>query len=366
MQGAKGHRGTEQKVKEDHVKHQGIAIAGTTVAAGQRTTVELPAASLYSYAPMAIPVRVVCGRNAGPTLFACAALHGDEINGVEIIRRLLRLPVLKQLRGTLLAIPIVNVYGFINRSRYLPDRRDLNRSFPGSARGSLAARLADLFVTEILEKSDYGIDIHSGAIHRENLPHIRANLDDPKTAALARAFDVPVVLNADVRYGSLRAQAVARGLPMVLYEAGEALRFDERAVRAGVKGILSILRELDMLPVGRWQRRETQPVIARSSTWVRAPESGILTVAAPLGKRLNKDDVAGIITDPLGQEEFEVRSHVSGVVIGRTNLPLVNEGEALFHVATFESPRAAVRVIEAFQTDPLPPEPTVGQVPPLV
>jgi predicted deacylase len=348
------------------VKHPGISIAGNTIEAGQRTTVELPAASLYSYAPMEIPVRVVCGRHAGPTLFACAALHGDEINGVEIIRRLLRLPVLKQLRGTLLAIPIVNVYGFINRSRYLPDRRDLNRSFPGSPRGSLTARLADLFLTEILEKSDYGIDIHSGAIHRENLPHVRANLDDAKTAALARAFNVPVILNADVREGSLREQAVERGIPMVLYEAGEALRFDERGVRAGVKGIISVLRELEMLPVGRSQRRETQPVIARSSTWVRAPESGILTAAAPLGARINRDDVAGIITDPFGQEEFEVRSHVSGVVIGRANLPLVNEGEALFHVATFESPRAAERVVEAFQSDPLPPEPTAGDGPPLV
>jgi uncharacterized protein len=351
---------------ENRVKHPGMSIAETTIAAGQRATVELPAASLYSYAPMAIPVRVVCGKHSGPTLFTCAALHGDEINGVEIIRRLLRLPLLKQLRGTLLAIPIVNVYGFINRSRYLPDRRDLNRSFPGSARGSLAARLADLFVTEIVEKSDYGIDIHSGAIHRENLPHIRANLDDPKTAALAHAFNVPVLLNANVRDGSLREQAAERGIPIILYEAGEALRFDERAVRAGVKGIVSVMRELDMLPVGRWQRRATQPVIARSSTWVRAPESGILTVAAPLGTRLNKDDVAGIISDPFGQEESEVRSHVSGVVIGRTNLPLVNEGEALFHVATFESSQAAERVIEAFQADPLPPESDTSQVPPLV
>lgn len=348
------------------MKHPGISIAGSTVEAGQRTTVELPAASLYSYTPMAIPVRVVCGKHEGPTLFACAALHGDEINGVEIIRRLLRLPVLKQLRGTLLAIPIVNVYGFVSRSRYLPDRRDLNRSFPGSARGSLTARLADLFLTEIVARSDYGIDIHSGAIHRENLPHVRANLDDPRTAALARAFNVPVILNADVRDGSLREQAVERGIPMVLYEAGEALRFDERAVRAGVKGIISVLRELEMLPVGRWQRRETQPVIARSSTWVRAPESGILTAAAALGTRLHKDDVAGIITDPFGQEEFEVRSHVGGVVIGRTNLPLVNEGEALFHVATFESPKVAERVIEAFQSDPLPREPNGNQVPPLV
>ena len=348
------------------MNHPGITIAGTAVAGGQRTTVELPAASLYSHASVAIPVRIVCGRHPGPTLFVSAAVHGDEINGIEIIRRLLQLPLLKQLRGTLLAIPIVNVYGFISRSRYLPDRRDLNRAFPGSPRGSLTARLADLFVTEIVAKSHYGIDIHSGAIHRENLPHIRANLDDAQTAALARAFNVPLLLNADARDGSLREHAAENGVPLIVYEAGEALRFDERAVRAGVKGIVSVLRELDMLPVGRWQRRDAQAVVARSSTWVRAPESGILTEAIPLGTRLNKGDRAAVITDPFGQERFEVRSHVTGVVIGRTNLPLVNEGEALFHVATFESPRTAERLIEAFQTDPMPPEPTFGPAPPLV
>jgi len=348
------------------MKHPGITIGQTQIDPGQRLTIELPAASVYSYAPMAIPVRVFCGKRSGPTLFVCAAVHGDEILGVEIIRRLLRLPVLRQLRGTLLAIPIVNVYGFINRLRYLPDRRDLNRSFPGSARGSLTARLADLFMTEILEKSDYGIDIHSGAIHRENLPHIRANLDHPITSDLAHAFNVPVLINANIRDGSLREQALERDIPILLYEAGEALRFDERSVRAGVKGIVSVMRKLDMLPAKRGHRRETQPVIATSSTWVRAPESGILTAATDLGARLSKGDVAGVISDPFGHEESEVRSHVTGVVIGRTNLPLVNEGEALFHVATFESPKTAEQVIETFWTDPLPPEPTPGQGPPLV
>ena len=215
------------------MKHPGITIGQTQISPDQRLTVELPAASVYSYAPMEIPVRVVCGKRAGPTLFVCAAVHGDEILGVEIIRRLLRLPVLKQLRGTLLAIPIVNVYGFINRLRYLPDRRDLNRSFPGSARGSLTARLADLFVTEILDKSDYGIDIHSGAIHRENLPHVRANLDHPTTSALAHAFNVPVLLNANIRDGSLREQAIERDVPgpALRSRRGPAARRTRRASR---------------------------------------------------------------------------------------------------------------------------------------
>lgn len=346
-------------------KHPGIALGEAFVEAGDRITIELPAASLYSHVPMRIPVHAVCGKQNGPSLFVCAAIHGDEITGVEIIRRLLKLPLLKYLRGTLLAVPIVNVYGFINRSRYLPDRRDLNRSFPGSDGGSMTARLADLFSKEIVEKCQYGIDIHSGAVHRENLPHIRANLDHPPTAALASVFDVPLMLNSDLRDGSLREYALGQNIPVLLYEAGEALRFNERAIRAGLKGILSVMRQLEMLPSGRWHARKDQPVIARSSTWVRACESGILKSTTPLGTRVKKGAVVGIITDPFGEHEYPLESPKGGIVIGRTTLPLVNEGEALFHIATFESPLQAERAVEAFQSPPLPSEPIVDMsVPP--
>jgi predicted deacylase len=344
--------------------HSGITIGNTFIDAGQRATIELPAASLYSHAPMAIPVHTVCGKQSGPSLFISAAIHGDEITGVEIIRRLLKLPLLRQLRGTLLAVPIVNVYGFINRSRYLPDRRDLNRSFPGSEGGSMTARMADLFTKEILRHCQYGVDIHSGAVHRDNLPHIRVNLEDPKTEALARVFDVPLILNSDPRDGSLREYAGKKGIPVLLYEAGEALRFNERAIRAGLKGILSVMRKLDMLPAGRWHEKRFHPVIARSSTWIRASESGILMATTRLGARVEKGSVVGIITDPFGEHEYELKSHASGIVIGRMTLPLVNEGEALFHVATFESNAKAEQAVEAFQSPPLPLEPMVDMLPP--
>lgn len=343
-----------------------IQIGDTSVAAGERVTLDLPMASLYSHAPMSLPLQVVHGRHDGPRLFVSAALHGDEINGVEIIRRLLHLPLLKKLRGTLLAVPIVNVYGFVNRSRYLPDRRDLNRSFPGSGKGSMAARLAGLFMEEIVTRSDYGIDLHTGAIHRENLPQIRANLDDPETARIARAFHVPVLLNSDLRDGSLRQVAAERGIPILLYEAGEALRFDERAIRAGVKGIVAVMRAIDMLPATSRPRRPTEPLIARASNWVRAGCSGILRITAPLGARVHKDEVIGIISDPFGQQEQEVLATSSGIIIGRTNLPLVNEGEGIFHVARFESTRAAESTVEAFQTDDSLIDPAMVQEPPIV
>ena len=173
-----------------------MQIAGTEITSGSRVLVELTVPPLYLQSELTMPVHVVRGRKDGPTLFVSAAIHGDELNGSEIVRRILRSAMLKRLRGTLIAIPIVNVYGLIHHSRYLPDRRDLNRCFPGSDKGSLAARLADLFMTEIVENSTHGIDLHTGAIHRENLPQIRANLDDPETLALATSFNSPVILNS--------------------------------------------------------------------------------------------------------------------------------------------------------------------------
>jgi predicted deacylase len=293
-----------------------------------------------------------------------AAIHGDEINGVEVIRRLLRLPALARLRGTLIAIPMVNVYGVINHSRYLPDRRDLNRSFPGSEHGSLAGRLADLFMQAIVAKSTHGIDIHTGAAHRANLPQIRANLDDPGTAELARAFGVPVLLNSNLRDGSLREAAAERGIPMLLYEAGEALRFDELAIRAGVRGVVNVLRHLGALPRIKRSRKQSppEPFVARSSVWVRAPESGILRTLSPLGARVQRQACLGVIADPFGEKEIEVLAPHSGVIIGRTHLPLVLEGEALFHIARFEDSREVAQQVEDFQAE----APVTPREPPIV
>ena len=343
-----------------------LKIGEVEVKAGESVTIDLPMASLYSHAPMSLPVQVTRGRRDGPSLFVSAALHGDEINGVEIIRRMLRLPLLKKLRGTLIAIPIVNVYGFVSRSRYLPDRRDLNRSFPGSDRGSMAARLAELFLTEIVDKCDYGIDLHTGAVHRDNLPQIRANLDDPETSRIAHAFHVPVLLNSNIRDGSLREVAAERGIPVLLYEAGEALRFDERSIRAGVKGIIGVMRVLGMLPAASRARKPAEPLVARASTWVRAGRSGILRMTSALGARVRRNEIIGVIADPFGQQELEVSANASGIIIGRTNLPLVNEGEAIFHIARFESAKVAEDTVEAFQADEIPVDPVLEEEPPIV
>jgi len=332
-----------------------LTINGITITAGTRLSIDLPTGRLYTHTPMTVPVHVVSGKKAGPCLFISAAIHGDEINGVEIIRRLLKLPALKRVRGTIIAIPIVNVHGLINHSRYLPDRRDLNRSFPGSEKGSLAARLANTFMKEIVEKSTHGIDIHTGALHRDNLPQIRANLDDNETERLARSFNAPVIISSNLRDGSLRECAAEHGIPMLLYEAGEALRFDEVSIRAGVKGIINVMRELEMLPPSRSQPKKfIEPVVARSSYWVRASESGILRAMIPLGARVKKNTLLGVVADPFGESEANVRAQYSGIVIGRTNLPLVNEGDALYHIARFEDIEEVEAKVDEFHEEHLP------------
>ena len=325
-------------------KNKPIEIGGVRVSPGAQANVNLPVADLYTSTPLHMPVRVVCGRAAGPVLFVSAAIHGDELNGVEVIRRLLQRKALRSIRGTLLAVPIVNVHGFLDQSRYLPDRRDLNRSFPGSAKGSIAARLANLFVREILSRADFGIDLHTGAINRSNLPQIRGNLDDPATLELAKVFGAPVAINSNIRDGSLRGCAADRGLPMLIYEAGEALRFDELSIRAGLRGILNVMRHIGMLPPARGSR-QVEPVIAASTRWIRASASGIVSAKAELGNRVAKDQIIATVSDPLGDEQQHVVAPFDGIVIGRSNLPLAHEGDALMHIAEFRSvPRAESRV----------------------
>ena len=325
--------------------NQPVTIGDTVVAPGRRATVNLPVGDLYTATPLSMPVHAVCGKTAGPTLFVSAAIHGDELNGVEIIRRLLARKALRSLRGTLLAIPVVNVYGFLNQSRYLPDRRDLNRSFPGRARGSIAARLANTFFSQIVDQSDYGVDLHTGALHRCNLPQVRGNLDEPKTLELARSFGAPVIINANIRDGSLRDCAAGRGMPVLTYEAGEALRFEELSIRAGLRGVLNVMRSIGMLP-GRIN--PLAPVLAQSTVWVRAPASGIIRDRVTLGSAVEKGQRLATISDPLGGHEEAAVAPCDGIIIGCNNLPLTHEGNALFNVAAFESPDGAEELVEEF------------------
>jgi uncharacterized protein len=229
-------------------KTEDLVIGDVLIPPGKRKRVGIEVAKLYDYTEMTIPVEVVRGKKDGPILFVSAAIHGDEINGTEAIKRLLaRKAILSGIRGTLIAAPVINVFGFHQNRRYLPDRRDLNRCFPGSKLGSLGGQIAHIFMKEIVEKCTHGIDLHTGPIHRTNLQQIRASTDDPETERLALAFGVPVVLNSNLRDGSLRQAATDRDIRMLLFEGGEALRYEEKVIRSAMRGIISIMNAIGML-----------------------------------------------------------------------------------------------------------------------
>lgn len=330
-----------------------FVIGDTAIPAGGRQTVDLPIARLYTHTAMSMPVHVIHGKKDGPTLFVSAAIHGDEINGVEIVRRLLRLKLVNSIRGTLIAIPIVNVYGFINRSRYLPDRRDLNRSFPGNHKGSLASHLAKVFMEEVVSKCSHGIDIHTGSNHRTNLPQIRVTLDSPETERLAQAFGAPVVLDSRLRDNSLRATVAEMGIPMLLYEGGEGLRFNEPAIRVGLKGVLAVMRETGMLPRKTKNSAMREAVIVKSTTWIRAPKSGIIRSVARTGVSVTRGERIGYIVDPFGEQEEIIKSPVDGIIIGNLNLPLVHKGDALFHIASISDQETLDELSESIVDDDL-------------
>jgi len=333
-------------------EHPQLTIGGIEIAAGTRQTINLSVADLTIGTPVHLPVIVHRGNRPGPVMFLSAAMHGDEINSVEIVRRVLKLPVLAELAGTLLAVPVVNVLAFLHQSRYLPDRRDLNRSFPGSETGSLAARLAHLFLKEVVGKADFGIDLHTGALHRPNLPQIRSDLSSPDNKRLAKAFGAPLFLDSKPAEGTLRAYTTAQGIPAILYEACEALRFDETAIRIGVQGVVNVMMELEMLPrAGDAPVSSVEPIYAKSEGWARAPVSGILRSQVALGDAVKKGQTLGLIGTPFDDREEAVIAPFGGIIIGRVTLPLIYEGEAAFHIARVETPDAVEKQVDQIEAE---------------
>lgn len=312
-----------------------LKIGNQKVKRGERKRVYLESAALYDSTQLSIPVEVIRGKERGPILFISAAIHGDEINGVEIIRRLLKKSLIKRIHGTLILIPIVNVFGFNYKSRYLPDRRDLNRSFPGRKNGSLASRMAYIFMKEVVSKCTHGIDLHTASGHRTNLPQVRACLDDKETETLAKNFKVPVLINSKLRDGSLREAARKKNVKMLLYEGGQALRFEEDVINIGLKGCISVMKSIGMIPKTKIPAPKTKVFIAESSSWVRAPISGTSRSKRKIGDKVKQGDLLAIISDPFGEKSEEVRADEEGILVGISLLPLVNKGDALYHIATF-------------------------------
>ncbi|RAL20802.1 deacylase [Lujinxingia litoralis] len=309
-----------------------LVVKGVYVEPGERQRVEVPVGGLPTQTPLTLSVEVVRGATPGPRVWVSAALHGDEVNGVEIVRELLDELDPKKMCGAVIAVPIVNVFGFLNQSRYLPDRRDLNRSFPGHKKGSLAGRLARLFLDEIVSQCTHGIDLHTAAVGRYNFPHVRGALSDPESRRILRAFGAEVIMDSTPPRGSLRQTAAKKKIPMVLFEGGEAMRFDRSVVEVGLAGVRRVLGELGVMEESGLAvpgaNHETS-----TTSWVRARRAGILRVEVESGAYVKKGQRLGTVGDAFDTSAAALKAPFSGIVLSHVTHPLVHQGDAMFHVA---------------------------------
>jgi len=302
----------------------------TTIDLGERKNVFLEVSSSYSGLPVRIPVHVRRGKKDGPVVFISAAVHGDEINGTGAIRQLLLDPYLNLLSGSLILVPVVNVLGFEQHSRYLPDRRDLNRSFPGSAKGSLASRMARLFLDEIVDRADYGIDLHTGAVRRTNFPNVRANLEIPELKRLTSAFGCEVTVNETGPAGCLRRAACDAGCPTFILEAGEVWKVESLVIEYAVRGIRNMLMKLGMIE-GRPEEPAYRTII-QDTTWIRADSAGFLHFHVAPGDFVTKGTPIATVNSLVGSEGEVIFSDSTGIVLGMTTLPVTAPGEPVCHV----------------------------------
>lgn len=332
-------------------------IAGESIAPGTAGNVHVPITTLATGYDSVLAVRVLHGAKPGPTVFISGAIHGDEIVGTAIIQRLARQLDPAELAGTVLLVPVVNIFGFTQHSRYLPDRRDLNRSFPGSATGSLAGQFAHAFFNEVVQRCSLGIDIHTAAEHRYNLPQIRIASGSAHLTELAMAFGAPVIIESPLRDGSLRALAKENGVEMLLMETGEALRFDRLSIETGVGGVLRVLAHIGMIEADDGLSDVGIPARANKSTWVRSPRGGVTHRVRKSGDAVRTGDLLATVGGLFGEDTEEMSSPCDGIIIGHATLPVVHQGDALFHIARIDHPERAGRRIDSITEAILASEP---------
>ena len=317
-----------------------LTLLNAEIAPGSYQRLSWSATELFEGVPVDSPVLVVNGKLAGPTLCLTAAVHGDELNGIEMVRRVMHDLNPQKLAGAVIGVPIVNLQGFRRGSRYLPDRRDLNRFFPGNPRGSAAARIAYSFFTEVVLHCDALIDLHTGSFERSNLPQLRADLRNPDVVTLTQGFGATVILHSTPAQGTLRYAATSAGVPAVTLEAGGPSQLELEEVRHGVKGIETLLNTLDMIKkMRRW--RDPEPVYYRS-TWVRANRGGVLLADVSLGSTVRQGDLLGTITDPMNNASARLYSPYSGRIIGMARNQVVMPGFAAFHIGIQTADRPAI------------------------
>lgn len=323
-----------------------LVVGGVEIKAGEVRDVFLPYSETYLGQRTELPVRVIRGREFGPSVFFTGAIHGDELTGAGIVRELLfdRLPELR--RGTLYCVPVVNTYGLENHSRYLPDRRDLNRAFPGGQGGNMTSRLAYVLMNEVIRRCDFGVDFHSAAVRRTNYPNIRADMKIPEVANLARTFGCELIVDGKGPEGSLRRTAVKESVPTVILEAGEVWKIEGGVVEIGVRGSLNVLRHLGMVD-GEVERPLFQ-VTVRRTTWVRAERGGFLAFHAKTGDVVRKGQPLATNYGVFGAERRFIEAPDYGIILGMSTMPAVKPGEPVYHLAVISESRyrSVRRIIE--------------------
>ncbi len=335
------------------MKNKPFNFCETIIQPGETASLALPLPEMFSCAPMYMPIKIINGKQDGPTLLVMAAMHGNELNGTEIINRLINAPQLKNIKGRLILVPILNVHGFINRTRTLPGGASLNKCFPGSLEGSHASRLADLIVNQVVCHADYCIDLQTGHLNYTNLPHIYIGQSNDQEKTLADSFSAPVVSSIPAEEGSLREVAESKSIPYLTYEAGEAMRFDENSIKVGFKGVMNVMREINMLSAAKTLHKPTPTFLTKDSEWVRSPTSGINHSHIQLGQKVRKNDTLSLIKDPFGSgSDVKMKAPSDGIVVGVNNLPLVHEGSAIYQIAYFEKHNLAASHFEDWEEEP--------------
>ncbi|MBS1491001.1 MAG: succinylglutamate desuccinylase/aspartoacylase family protein [Bacteroidetes bacterium] len=307
-----------------------LSIANHEIRPGEFKEISIDIARLPSRTQIETPVYVYRGIEDGPTLALTAGMHGDEINGMEIVRRIIDLGHHRVKRGTVLCMPVINIYGFLNYSREVPDGKDINRSFPGNKNGSLASRVAYHFTHDVLPSIDYGVDFHTGGAMRTNYPQVRCVMKEKINVELANAFHAPFTLDAPFRPHSLRLTASKKDKHIIVYEGGESIRFDQHAIEEGINGTLRLMKYLKMIDWAPEPKEENK--IIWSSTWARAQTAGLFQAMVKCGEFINKDQLVGMLTDPFGEFKKQVKAPASGYVVGLNHNPVVNAGDALLHI----------------------------------
>lgn len=313
-----------------------ITILGKKVPQGKRTLLKLDIAKLHTRTKMEVPVIIDRAKKDGPCVLITGGIHGDELNGIEIVRQIISRKYNKPAAGTVICIPIINIFGFLNQSREFPDGRDLNRVFPGSASGSLASRFAHCLMTEIVPHIDYCIDFHTGGRKRFNAPQIRVG-EDAETMELAQAFNAPFIIKAKHREKSFRDTCVKKGKKVLLFEGGKSLSINSEIVEAGVVGTIKVLHHLNMRDyTAELERYETSPatktMVIKKTSWIRSEYSGLFHPAVKTGTYVKKGTMLGVVSGPFGDFEKEVTIPHSGYVICTNESPIVNQGDALVHI----------------------------------